>query len=499
MREEAFLGIDVGTTSTKTALFHPSGKSIASSSSRYDVINPAPSHYEQNPDEWWNAVRKGISILREKTSFTNIEIISIGVCGQTPTLVFVDDKGKVIRPAIIWKDSRAQKEASFLKETVGEKLMEELIGTKLPIEASWSPAKLLWMKKNEPDTLTKTHKILQPKDYINYKLSGVLASDYWCSKGLVHVKMMKPSDEYYKILGIESNIAPDVFAPSNIVGCLSKEASKELGLREGIPIVAGWADSFCGILGVGAFARSGRAFDISGTSEIVGISVEPFTEIPPGLILVSTEGFQNVVFGPTQSGGGTLDWFTDRFIYDKELSLEEKYMFVDKAVRSSVVNTDSMIFLPFIEGERAPIWNPESRGLFFGVAKSDKLSDFAHSIMSGVAFNIRSIFELLENVWGKEIEEFSVSGGPSKSPVWNKIKCDATGKKIRILENVESSVFGAAMLGALGVGYFNNVTDMSTKMIRIKAMVEPDMERHLIYEELYQKFKRIYSLIRNEF
>jgi len=499
MKKEAFLGIDIGTTATKTALFNPLGQAIAFSSTRYDLINAAPSHYEQDPYHWWVAVKETISSLQKQTNFGDIEILSIGICGQTPTFVFVDKKGDIVRPAIIWKDSRAQKEALFLKETIGEALMEEFIGTRLPLEASWPPAKLLWIKENEPDTLRKTCKILQPKDFINYKLSGVLASDYWCSKGLVNVKTMKPSQEYYKILGIKSNIAPDVFPPSNIVGYLNKEASRELRLREGIPIVAGWADSFCGILGVGAFAGCGQAFDIAGTSEIVGISVESLCEIPPGLISISTEGFQNVIFGPTQSGGGTLDWFIDKFIYDKELSLEEKYVFVEKAVTSSVVNKDSMIFLPFIEGERAPIWNPKARGLFFGVTKSDKLSDFAHSIMSGVAFNIRNIFELLETVYGKEIEEFSVSGGSSRIPVWNKIKCDVTGKKIRILENIESSVFGAAMLGALGVGYFDNVADMSTKMIRIKEIIEPDIERHLIYEELYQKFKRIYSLIRNEF
>jgi len=326
-----------------------------------------------------------------------------------------------------------------------------------------------------------------------------LASDFWCSKGLVNVKTMKPSEEYYKVLGIKSHIAPDVFPPSTVVGHLTREASKDLGLREGIPIVAGWADSFCGVLGVGAFARPGLAFDIAGTSEIVGVSVESPGEIPPGLMSICTEGFQNVIFGPTQSGGGTLDWFIDRFLCDKDLSPEEKYMLIEKEVTSAVLAQNSIIFLPFIEGERAPIWNPKARGLFFGVAKSHKRSDFAHSVMSGVAFNIRSIFELLENAGGKQIEEFSVSGGPSKIPVWNRIKCDVTGKRIRILENVESSVFGAAMLGALGVGYFSDVADMSTKMIRTKAMVEPDMERHLIYEKLYQEFKRIYSLIGNEF
>jgi len=499
MKEEAFLGIDIGTTATKAALFRPSGKVIGFSTSTYDVITPAPYHYEQDPSRWWIAVKETISRLQGKTDFENIDILSIGVCGQTPTFVFVDKKGEVVRPAILWKDSRAQKEALFLKETVGEKLMEELIGTRLPLEATWTTAKLLWVKEHERDTLRKTYKILQPKDFINYKLSNVFASDYWCSRGLVNVKTMKPPEEYYKILGIRNDIAPEAFSPSTVVGYVSREAARELRIREGIPIVAGWPDSFCGILGVGAFAESGQAFDIAGTSEIVGISVQSPAEIPPGLLSFSAEGFQSVIFGPTQSGGGTLDWFMDRFVDDQGLSVDEKYGFIEKTVSTSAPNANSIIFLPFIEGERAPIWNPKARGLFFGVTKNDQLNDFAHSIMSGVAFNVFSIFELLESIYRKDIEEFSVSGGSSRMTVWNKIRCDVMGKKIKILENMESSVLGAAMLGAFGVNYFHTVADMSTKMIRVKEMIEPDRDNHLMYRELYQKFKRIYSLVKDEF
>ena len=496
---EAFLGIDIGTTATKAALFDPSGKGIGFATVTYDVNNPAPYHYEQDPRGWWVAVKEAISRLQEKTDFDSIEILSIGVCGQTPTLVFIDKNGEVLRPAILWKDSRAQKEALFLKETVGEKWVEELVGTRLPLEASWTTAKLLWVKENERDTLRKTYKILQPKDFINYKLSNVFASDYWCSRGLVNVNTMKPPDEYYRILGIRTDIAPEAFPPSTVVGAVSREAAREVRIREGIPIVAGWPDSFCGILGVGAFAESGQAFDIAGTSEIVGVSVQSLAEIPPGLLAFSAEGFQSIIFGPTQSGGGTLDWFLDRFIKDQGLSLNEKYDWIDKVASTSSPNANSIIFLPFIEGERAPIWNPKAKGIFFGVTKDHHLNDFTHSMLSGVAFNVLSIFELLEGAYGKEIEEFSVSGGSSGMTGWNKIRCDVMGKKIKILENTESSVLGAAMLGALGVHYFHTVADMTTNMIRVKERIEPDKANHVIYRELYQKFQKIYSLLEEEF
>jgi xylulokinase len=503
---ELLLGIDVGTTSCKVGLYDLKGNMVAQASHSYPTYQPAPHEIEQNPEDWWKAVKMAIGEIRRKSKVKMSLIVGIGLSGHTPTQVFVDRKGKILRPAIIWRDTRSVEEARWIRRVIGKRRMEKFLGMDLPIEPNWPPARLLWLKKHEPQTLKRTFKILQAKDFIGYKLTGRFFSDRWCSKGMVNLKTGRVSIEFFRVLGISEGIVPEIYKPYEVVGRVRDDIGNRIGIPKGIPVVAGWSDALCGMLATGSLSNPGVAFNITGTSEIVGLTTLSLPKLTYGLMSIPSAITEtvSVLYGPTQSGGDSLKWAGEALLDLKEKTETEtlSLMGLDSLLtqaESVVPGSNGMIFLPYLEGERAPIWDANAKGLFIGITRVHRRAHFIRSILEGVAYSVRHLFEIAEKSVGRKVEKIRIAGGGAKSELWNQIRADVTGRCVEKLQVLETGTLGAAMLAGLGIGGFKSLDEVSRQMVHVDGLVEPNREHHKQYDKLFKIYKKLYPLLKPVF
>jgi xylulokinase len=503
---EVLLGIDIGTTSCKVGIYDLKGNMVTQAFKTYPTYQPAPHEIEQDPEDWWKAVQMAIAQLRRISQVKMSSVLGIGLSGQTPTQVFVDRRGKILRPAIIWRDTRSVEEARWIRKVIGKRRMEKFLGMDLPIEANWPPARLLWLKKHEPQILQRTFKILQAKDFIGYKLTGSFFSDRWCSKGMVNLKTGRVASEFFGVLGISQEIVPEIYKPYEVVGRVTRDVGNHIGIPNGVPVVAGWSDALCGMLATGSLSISGKAFNITGTSEIVGLTTRSLPKLTYGLMSIprAITNTVSVLYGPTQSGSDSLKWAGEAL-----LGLEEKVSSEGVFLRgldsllteaeSIVPGSKGIIFLPYLEGERAPIWDANAKGLFIGITRTHGRSHFIRSILEGVAYSVRQLLEIAEKSLGTKVEKIRIAGGGAKVELWNQIRADVTGKCIEKLQVQETGTLGAAMLASLGIGVSKDLSQVSKQMVRVIGLVEPDREQHKRYDKLFRIYKRLYPLLKPVF
>lgn len=503
---EILLGIDVGTTSCKVGAYDLKGNMVAQAFKSYPTHQPASREIEQNPEDWWKAVETAMGQLKEQAKVKMSSIVGIGLSGQTPSQVFVDKRGKILRRAIIWRDTRSVAEARWIRKKIGKRRMEKFLGMDLPIQPNWPPARLLWLKKHEPQILQKTFKILQAKDFIGYKLTGCFFSDRWCSKGMVNLKTGKVSSEFFKVLGISEEIVPEIYEPYEVVGTVRNEIGGRLGIPKDIPVVAGWSDALCGMLATGSFSAPGRAFNITGTSEIVGLTSLSLPKLTYGLMSIPSNitDTVSVLYGPTQSGGDSLKWAGEALMDLKERTGNEGLSLIGldsllSEAESVVPGSKDMIFLPYLEGERAPIWDAHARGLFIGITRTHRRAHFIRSILEGVAYSVRHLLEIAEKSVGKKVDRIRIAGGGAKIDLWNQIRADVTGKCIEKLQVVETGTLGAAMLASLGIGVYKNMKEVSKQMVHVAGLVEPVREHQKQYDKLFKIYKKLYPLLKPVF
>jgi xylulokinase len=500
---EFLLGIDIGTTSCKVGLYDLKGNMVAQTFQSYPTYQPAPHEIEQNPEHWWKAVMMAIGQLRLRVKAKISSIVGIGLSGQTPTQVFIDRKGKILRPAIIWRDTRSVKEAQWIRKVIGRKRMEKFLGMDLPIQPNLPPARLLWLKKNEPQILNRTFKILQAKDFIGYKLTGCFFSDRWCSKGMVNLKTGRVAGEFFEVLGISEDIVPEIYKPYEVVGKVRKNTGNVIGIPGGIPVVAGWSDALCGMLATGSLSKPGVAFNITGTSEIVGLAVSSLPKFTYGLMSIPATITEtvSVLYGPTQSGGDSLKWAGEALLGLKEKVSPEGLSLtgLDSLLRqaeSIIPGSNGMVFLPYLEGERAPIWDANAKGLFIGITRTHIRAHFIRSILEGVAYSVRHLLEIAEKCSATEVKKIRIAGGGAKIDLWNQIRADVTGKCIEKLQVVETGTLGAAMLASLGIGASKSISEVSKQMVHVIGLVKPEREYTKQYDKMFKIYKRLYPLLK---
>ncbi|NIM02997.1 hypothetical protein GTN66_02440 [bacterium] len=503
---EILLGIDIGTTSCKVGAYDLKGNMVAQAFNSYPTYQAASREIEQNPEEWWKAVEIAIGQLKERAKVKMSSIVGIGLSGQTPTQVFVDKEGKILRRAIIWRDTRSVVEARWIRKKIGKRKMEKFLGMDLPIQPNWPPARLLWLKRHEPQVLQKTFKILQAKDFIGYRLTGCFFSDRWCSKGMVNLKTGRVAGELFKVLGISEEIVPKIYKPYEVAGRVRKEIGNRLGISRSIPVVAGWSDALCGMLATGSLSASGKAFNITGTSEIVGLTSLSVPKLTYGLMSIPSNITEtvSVLYGPTQSGGDSLKWAGEALmgleetIGNEGLSLTGLDSLLSEA-GLVVPGSKGMIFLPYLHGERAPIWDAHARGVFIGITRTHKRAHFIRSILEGVAYSVRHLLEIAEKSVGRKVDRIRIAGGGAKIDLWNQIRADVTGRCIEKLRVVETGTLGAAMLAGLGIGLCKNVNEISKQMVHVASLVEPVKEHQKQYDKLFKIYKKLYPLLKPVF
>ena len=483
-----FIGIDLGTSACKLLLVGENGTIQNEVTREYPLIFPHPGWSEQRPEDWWNAVVAGVPELLR--GFDASQVVGIGAGGQMHGLVALDAQDSVIRPAILWNDGRSQKETEYLNNEIGK---EKLSAYTANIAfAGFTAPKILWMKKNEPEKFAKIAKIMLPKDYLAYRLSGSFCTDVSDASGmlLLDVKNRCWSKEMLEICHITEEQLPKLYESWQVVGNLKAEVAKELGFSEDVKVVAGAGDNAAAAVGTGTVG-DGQCNISLGTSGTIFISSKDFG-VDENNALHSfdhADGSYHLM-GCMLSAASCNKWWAEEILKTKD--------FVAEQAPIQKLGENQVFFLPYLMGERSPHNNPDARGVFFGMSMDTTRADMTQAVLEGVAFGLRDSLEVARSL-GINIERTKICGGGAKSPLWKKIIANVMNLKVDVPENEEGPSMGGAMLAAVGCGEYPDVETICNKLVRVVDTVEPEPELVAKYEEKYRKFRKLYPAMKELF
>lgn len=480
-----YLGIDLGTSSVKLLLVDEKGNIIKTASRKYPLIFPKDGWSEQNPSDWWEGTLSALSEITENIDRSLIK--GIGVAGQMHGLVILDENDEVIRPAILWNDGRTEKETEYLNNTIGKEKLSEY--TANIAFAGFTAPKILWVKNNEPENFGRIRKIMLPKDYINYMLTGVHACDYSDASGmlLLDVKNKCWSEEMLNICSVDKAMMPALFESYAVIG----KVKEEFGL-ENAAVVAGAGDNAAAAVGTGTVGN-GKCNISLGTSGTVFISSENFSVDKFNSLhsFCHADGSYHLM-GCMLSAASCNKWFSEEILRENDFSA------LQKDITEEMLGNNSVYFLPYLMGERSPINDTDARGAFLGLSLDTKRENTVLAVLEGVSFAIRDSFEVAKNL-GIITEESFLVGGGAKSPLWRKILANVLGIKLNILKTEQGPGFGAAILSMVGTGAFSNISDATEKLIEISEVITPDEKLMSLYEQRYQKYRQIYPALKPVF
>lgn len=485
-----YIGADLGTSALKLLLVDQNGEIRKTVSRSYSVSFPNAGWSEQNPEDWWNAFVSGVKELIIGVEAK--DIAGIGAGGQMHGLVALDQQDQVIRPVILWNDGRTDKETAWLNEVIGKEKLSQL--TANIAFAGFTAPKILWMQKNEPENFAKISKIMLPKDYLNYKLTGVHCSDYSDASGmlLLDVKNKRWSDEMLQICGISREQMPTLFESYAVVGTLLPEIAEVLGLDCGTKVVAGAGDNAAAAIGTGTVS-DGKCNISLGTSGTVFISSDTFLKQKNNALhaFCHASGAYHLM-ACILSAASCNKWFCEDILGTEDYGAEEA------VITDEDLGANDVFFLPYLMGERSPINDTDARGTFIGMRMDTKRKDMFLAVLEGVAFAIRDNVEIAREQ-GIQITGSSLCGGGGKSPLWQKILSNILNIDITLLQTEQGPGYGAAMLAMVGCGAYADVEVCANQFVKLKKTVTPDPVIAARYETKYQKFKQIYPTLKDLF
>ena len=485
-----FIGIDLGTSAVKLLLVDETGAIRNEVSREYPLSFPHPGWSEQEPRDWWEACLTGIPELLE--GFDPAEVAGIGAGGQMHGLVALDAEDRVIRPAILWNDGRTGEEVAYLNGVIGKERLSAL--TANIAFAGFTAPKLLWMKKHEPENFARIAKIMLPKDYINYKLTGVHSCDYSDASGmlLLDVAHKRWSQEMLEICSVTEEQMPRLFESFEVTGTLLPEIARQLGLPETVKVVAGAGDNAAAAVGTGVVGEGGCNISL-GTSGTVFISSKRFGVDPNNALhaFAHADGGWHLM-GCMLSAASCNKWLCDDVLKTADYAAEQREITEEKLGRNHV------FFLPYLMGERSPINDVNARGCFIGMTMDTSRSDLVQAVLEGVAFAIRDSFEVAKGL-GLSIPRSFLCGGGAKSPLWRRIFANVLGIPLDMVKTEQGPGYGGAMLAMVGCGLFPSVQAAADALVELASTTEPDPEIAARYEEQYRKFSKIYPAVKTLF
>lgn len=483
-----YIGVDLGTSAVKLLLMEADGTIKNVVSKEYPLYFPNPGWSEQKPEDWWSAVVAGIQELTADCNKAEVAGISFG--GQMHGLVILDEKDEVIRPAILWNDGRTGKETDYLNEVIGKDKLSEY--TANIAFAGFTAPKILWVKNNEPENFARIKKIMLPKDYLAYKLSGAFCTDVSDASGMLifDVKKKSWSKEMLDICGITEEQVAKIYESYEVVGTLKPEVAKELGLPETVKIAAGAGDNAAAAVGTGTVG-DGMCNISLGTSGTIFISSKDFGVDEHNALhaFAHADGHYHLM-GCMLSAASCNKWWMDDIIGTKDYAKEQNDI--------TKLGQNNVFFLPYLMGERSPHNNPNARGTFIGMTMDTTRADMTQAVLEGVAFAIRDSFEVAKSL-GIQIERTKICGGGAKSPLWKKIVANVLNIKVDVIASEEGPGLGGAMLAAVACGEYKNVEEAAASIVRVVDTIEPTPEIAASYEEKYKKFVKIYPTVKNLF
>ena len=466
-----YIGVDLGTSAVKLLLMDEQGQIKNVVSKEYPLEFPQPGWSQQNPEDWRKAIMEGIPELL--TGFRGTDVAGIGCGGQMHGLVILDENDHVIRPAILWNDGRTAKQVDHLNNEIGKERLSEL--TANIAFAGFTAPKILWVKENEPENFNKIAKIMLPKDYINYVLTGVHSCDYSDASGmlLLDVQHKRWSREMLDICGISENQMPKLFESYECIGTVKPEIATLLGLGENVKVAAGAGDNAAAAVGTGVVGEGGCNISL-GTSGTVFISSRSFGVDQNNALhaFAHADGGYHLM-GCMLSAASCNKWLMDEIYQTSDYGAEQAPITQDK------LGENHVYFLPYLMGERSPINDTNARGTFIGMTMDTTRADLTQAVLEGVAFAIRDSVEVARSL-GITISSSKICGGGAKSPLW---KC---------LESEQGPGMGGAMLAMVACGEYASVQEVCDKFVHVASTVKPEPELVVKYEKRYQQFKKIY-------
>lgn len=483
-----YIGADLGTSSLKLLLMDVSGNIKRIVSRDYPIYYPNPGWSEQNPVDWWNAFVDGMKELTADCGKDDIGGISFG--GQMHGLVILDEKDEVIRPALLWNDGRTYKECDYLNNVIGkDKLSQYTANISF---TGFTASKILWVRNNEPKNFEKIKKIMLPKDYLAYKLSGTFCTDVSDASGMLlfDVKNKCWSEEMMEICNVKREQLADIYESYEVVGTVKEDIANEIGISSGVKVIAGAGDNAAAAVGTGTVG-DGKCNISLGTSGTIFISSEKFGVDENNALHSFAHADGNYhLMGCMLSAASCNMWWMDNIIGTKNYAAEQE--------KIEKLGENHVYFLPYLMGERSPHNDPDARGSFIGITMDTTREDMTQAILEGVAFAIRDSFEIAKSL-GIQIERTKICGGGAKSPLWKKIIANVLNIKVDSIESEEGPGYGGAMLAAVGCGEYKTVEEAAQKLVKVTDTVEPEKELVEKYEEKYKKFVRIYPAVKDLF
>jgi len=480
------LAVDIGTSGCKLALVDPYGRVTAKTAVRYEVIRPNSICAEQNPHTWWEAFKEGLSTLI--ASKDSDEIVAVGISGQSPVILPVDSRGDVLHNALLWMDRRAVSQAKKLAEIFG-----------IREDPSNALAKILWFRDEMPHLFAKTYKFLQASDYIAFRLTGTCVTDKFTAMTAFFNPHEWKWPKEVEDMGIMEKL-PEVVEPGSPIGHVSRSASKEIGLREDTIVTAGSIDAYLALLGSGA-VKPGSACDISGTSTCLMITSSKPVHDPKERVFC-TPHFLNdlfIVSGVLSTTGASISWFLEEFGREEMLKAseigEDPFNLLISRASKVPQGAEGLIFLPYLAGERSPIWDPFAKGAIIGLTLKHGKGHVIRAILEGCAFGLRHVLETAEEL-GANVKEIRTCGGASKSDLLCQIKANVIGKPILTLSEPDASLIGAAILAFIGSGIYKKVLEAIDSIVKVKKVFIPEEESRRVYDHLFHLYKRSYDVLK---
>lgn len=492
------LGIDIGTSATKLVVFSEDGKALASRTVAYQTQFPQPGYVEQNPDDWWEAVCVGIRGMLAEGTVSAAEIAAIGIDGQGWSAIALDREGNVLAPDPIWLDTRSESICEELNARIGADAIFAHSGN--PLKAQYVTAKILWLERHLPQAYAKTKWIMQSNGFIAYRLTGVVSMDISQAYGLhcFDMKHGRMDQAMCRELGIEPGLIPEITACHAIVGRVHDEAARQTGLLSGTPVVAGGLDAACSTLGAGVI-RAGQTQEQGGQAGGMSICIDQYCADARLILGYHVVPNHWLLQGGTTGGGGAMRWFEREFAdFERRMALEKggsSFAFLDALAEKIPAGSEGVVFLPYLAGERSPIWDNDAQGVFFGLDYSKTRAHMVRALMEGVAYSLRHNLEIAEQV-GARVETLRATGGSANSRLWTQIKADVTGKQIEVPESDLATPLGAAILAGVGVGVYTDFQQATERTVCVKrTQHHADTDRtaydagYHIYRQLYEQLK----------
>lgn len=499
-----FLGIDVGTSGTKTLAMREDGTILASATSTYGLSSPHPGWSEQNPADWWEATVTSVRKVLKAGKVKPEDVAGIGLSGQMHGSVFLDKQKQVIRPAILWNDQRTAAECADIEKKAGgrDKLIQLVAN---PALTGFTAPKILWLRKHEPKHYDKTTQILLPKDYIRYCLTGEYATEVSDASGtlLLDVRNRQWSKPLMEKLDISANLLPKVYESEEVSGQLSDAAAKLLGLKKGVPVVGGGGDQAAGAIGNGIVKR-GVISATMGTSGVVFAHSDEVQIDPQGRVHTFCHAVRDKwhVMGVVLSAGGSLQWFRNQLAQNEIAAAKrlktDPYNLMTEEAAEAPAGCEGLFFLPYLTGERTPHADPNARGAWIGLSLRHGRAHLLRSVMEGATYAMRDSLEII-NELKIPIREIRLSGGGARSDFWRQMQADVYGRRVVTINAEEGPAYGVALLAAAGTGRYKSVVEACTAAIKVVSSTDPQAEAKRVYTKSYPLFGRLYKSLKADY